>query len=40
MTVNANGTYMTSGNIIAGTPKVFAQLLKVIQEQLPDSVKA
>lgn len=38
--MRGEATYMTSGNIIAGTPKVFAQLLKVIQEQLPDSVKA
>ena len=38
--LRGEATYMTSGNIIAGTPKVFAQLLKVIQEQLPDSVKA
>ncbi len=32
--------YLTSGNIIAGTPKVFAPLLNLIQERLPESITA
>ena len=32
--------YLASGNIIAGTPKVFAPLLNLIQERLPESITA
>ena len=37
--LRGEGTYLSSGNIIAGTPKVFAPLLNIIQEKLPDSVR-
>ena len=30
---------LETGNVIAGTPKVFAPLLKLIEEQLPESVR-
>lgn len=36
--MRGEATYLASGNIIAGTPKVFAPLLNIIQEKLPDSV--
>ena len=36
--MRGEATYLTSGNIIAGTPKVFAPLLNIIQEKLPASV--
>ena len=36
--MRGEATYLASGNIIAGTPKVFAPLLNIIQERLPDSV--
>ena len=36
--MRGEGTYLSSGNIIAGTPKVFAPLLNIIQEKLPESV--
>ena len=31
--------YLETGNIIAGTPKVFSQLLNLVQEKLPESVR-
>lgn len=31
--------YLETGNIIAGTPKIFAPLLKVIESHLPDSIR-
>jgi myo-inositol-1(or 4)-monophosphatase len=37
--LRGEGNYLDGGNIIAGTPKVFAQLLKLIEAQLPDSVR-
>ena len=37
--VRGEASYLTSGNVVAGTPKVFAPLLNVIQEKLPDSVR-
>ena len=37
--VRGEASYLTSGNIVAGTPKVFAPLLNVILEKLPDSVR-
>ena len=36
--MRGEATYLTSGNIVAGTPKVFAPLFNIIQERLPDSV--
>jgi len=36
--MRGEATYLSSGNIIAGTPKVFAPLLNIIQEKLPESV--
>lgn len=32
--------FITSGNIVAGTPKVFAQLLPIIQSHRPDNIHA
>ena len=32
--------YMTSGNMVAGTPKVFAQLLPIIQSYRPSTLQA
>ncbi len=37
--LRGNATYLESGNIIAGTPKVFAPLLKVIEGHLAESVR-
>jgi len=37
--VRGEASYLTSGNVVAGTPKVFAPLLNLIQEKLPDSVR-
>jgi myo-inositol-1(or 4)-monophosphatase len=37
--MRGEATYLSSGNIIAGTPKVFAPLLNIIQEKLPESVR-
>ena len=34
-----NETYMQSGNIVAGNPKIFAQLLQVIAPHLTDNLK-
>ena len=31
--------YLETGNLVAGTPKVFAPLLKLIEEKLPDSLR-
>ena len=31
--------YLETGNLIAGTPKVFAPLLKLIEDHLPESVR-
>ena len=36
--VRGEASYLTSGNVVAGTPKVFAPLLNIIQEKLPDSI--
>ena len=32
--------YLDSGNIVAGTPKVFAPLLGIVQDALPDSIRS
>ena len=37
--MRGDANYLESGNIIAGTPKVFAPLLKLIEEKLPASVR-
>ena len=37
--LRGDATYLESGNIIAGTPKVFGPLLKLIEEKLPASIK-
>lgn len=34
------GDYMTSGNVVAGAPKVFAQLLSVVQAHRPAALPA
>jgi myo-inositol-1(or 4)-monophosphatase len=33
--LEGNATYMDSGNVVAGNPKIFAQLLQVIEPKLP-----
>jgi myo-inositol-1(or 4)-monophosphatase len=38
--LRGDGNYLTSGNIVAGTPKVFAPLLGIIQDKLPASLTA
>ena len=38
--LRGDGNYLTSGNIVAGTPKVFAPLLGIIQDKLPTSLTA
>ena len=37
--LRGEANYPDTGNIIAGTPKVFAPLLKIIEERLPESVR-
>lgn len=37
--MRGDATYLESGNIIAGTPKVFLPLLKLIEEKLPASIR-
>jgi myo-inositol-1(or 4)-monophosphatase len=37
--LRGDSTYLVSGNIIAGTPKVFGPLLKLIEDKLPASIK-
>lgn len=37
--MRGDGTYLETGNIIAGTPKVFSPLLKLIEEKLPASIR-
>ncbi len=36
--LRGNTNYLETGNLIAGTPKVFAPLLKLIEGHLPESV--
>lgn len=38
--VEGNANFMESGNVVAGNPKVFAQLLQVIEPKLPASMRA
>ncbi|MBL8391852.1 MAG: inositol monophosphatase, partial [Candidatus Accumulibacter sp.] len=35
-----NETYLQTGNLVAGTPKVFAQLLQVIDAHRPPGLPA
>jgi len=37
--LRGEANYLETGNIIAGTPKVFAPLLKLIEDKLPESVR-
>ena len=37
--MRGEASYLETGNMIAGTPKVFAPLLKVIQDKLPESFR-
>ncbi|QRM19465.1 inositol monophosphatase [Dechloromonas sp. TW-R-39-2] len=37
--LRGDANYLDTGNLIAGTPKVFAPLLNLIQEKLPASVR-
>ena len=37
--LRGNTNYLETGNLIAGTPKVFAPLLKLIEGHLPESVR-
>lgn len=37
--LRGNANYLETGNLVAGTPKVFAPLLKLVEGHLPDSVR-
>ena len=37
--LRGDANYLDTGNVIAGTPKVFAPLLGVVQSHLPESVR-
>jgi myo-inositol-1(or 4)-monophosphatase len=37
--LRGDANYLETGNVIAGTPKVFGPLLKLVQDKLPDSVR-
>jgi myo-inositol-1(or 4)-monophosphatase len=37
--LRGDANYLETGNVIAGTPKVFAPLLKVVQSHLPESIR-
>lgn len=37
--MRGEANYLETGNLIAGTPKVFAPLLKLIESHLPESVR-
>ena len=37
--LRGEANHLETGNVIAGTPKVFAPLLKLIEEKLPESVR-
>lgn len=36
--LRGDARYLDTGNIVAGTPKVFAPMLKIIQDRLPESL--
>lgn len=37
--LRGEANYLETGNLIAGTPKVFAPLLKLIEDKLPESIR-
>jgi myo-inositol-1(or 4)-monophosphatase len=37
--LRGENNYLETGNVIAGTPKVFAPLLKLIEDKLPESLR-
>ncbi|UCV27021.1 inositol monophosphatase family protein [Ferribacterium limneticum] len=37
--LRGDANYLETGNLVAGTPKVFGPLLKIIQDKLPESVR-
>lgn len=37
--MRGDANYLETGNLVAGTPKVFAPLLKIIEDRLPESVR-
>ncbi|KAB2927219.1 MAG: inositol monophosphatase [Dechloromonas sp.] len=37
--LRGEANYLDTGNVVAGTPKVFAPLLKLIEEKLPESMR-
>jgi myo-inositol-1(or 4)-monophosphatase len=37
--LRGDANYLETGNVIAGTPKVFGPLLKIVQDKLPESVR-
>ncbi|PKO33548.1 MAG: inositol monophosphatase [Betaproteobacteria bacterium HGW-Betaproteobacteria-7] len=37
--LRGEANYLETGNVVAGTPKVFLPLLKLIEEKLPDSMR-
>ena len=37
--LRGEANYLETGNVVAGTPKVFTQLLKLIEDKLPESTR-
>ena len=37
--LRGDANYLETGNVVAGTPKVFAQLLKLIQDKMPETIR-
>ena len=37
--MRGDANYLETGNLVAGTPKVFAPLLKIIEDRLPTTVR-
>ena len=37
--LRGNTNYLETGNLVAGTPKVFAPLLKMIESKLPETIR-
>ena len=37
--LRGEANYLETGNVVAGTPKVFAPLIKLIEEKLPETVR-
>ena len=38
--LSGEGNYLTTGNVVAGTPKIFGQLLPIIQSYRPANMQA